>query len=147
MNKDSKPYRVFKLMYNNDPFSKYLGMELKSIANGYCVLELKVTPIMLNGFSIAHGGISYSLCDSALAFAANSHGTQCVSIETSISHVRPVPENGIMTATAKELHRGKTTGIYEVTVTNEQKKTIALFKGTVYNTGKSWFPGNSEESK
>lgn len=140
MDKDSKPYRVFQLMYDNDPFSKHLGMELKSIKKGTCELQLKVTPNMINGFSIAHGGISYSLCDSALAFAANSHGTQCVSIETSISHVRPTPQNGIMTAVASELHRGKTTGIYEVKVTNEQQKTIALFKGTVYNTGKYWLP-------
>lgn len=147
MDKDSKPYRVFRLMYDNDPFSKHLGIELKSIEKGSCVLQLNVSNLMLNGFSIAHGGISYSLCDSALAFAANSHGTQCVSIETSISHVRPVPQNGIMMATARELHRGKTTGIYEVTVTNEKNKTVALFKGTVFNTGKSWFPENLENTK
>ena len=61
---------------------------------------------MLNGFQILHGGISYSLSDSALAFASNSYGNKCVSIETSISHTRPAKLGDILIATCKEIHRG-----------------------------------------
>ncbi len=94
---------------------------------------------MLNGFNIAHGGIAYSLCDSALAFASNTYGIRCVSIETSISHLRPVSENDELTATATEIYRGTKTAIYEVKVLNQQQQLVAIFKGTVYRTGKKWF--------
>ena len=81
---------------------------------------------------------SYSLSDSALAFAANSHGFKCVSIETSISHTRPAKLNDILTARCTELHRGKSTGIYQVVVTDQNNKTVALFKGTVKVLDEIW---------
>ncbi len=93
---------------------------------------------MLNGFDIAHGGITYSLADSALAFASNSHGIQSVSIETSISHTKPVKEGDVLTAIAIEKNLTSKIGVYEVVVTNQADVTVALFKGTVYRTGKEW---------
>ena len=125
-------------MMENDLFSKWLGISILDIGLGYCTLQNTVSKDMLNGFSIAHGGISYSLADSALAFASNSHGVKCVSIETSISHIRPVFENDTLTASAKELHRGRTIAIYEVIISNQDKKTVALFKGTVNISIENW---------
>ncbi len=125
------PQEIIHLMMAKDAFSKWLGIEVMEITVGKCSLACKVTESMLNGFDIAHGGISYSLSDSALAFAANSHGFKCVSIETSISHTRPAKLNDILTARCSELHRGRTTGIYQVLVTDQNNKTVALFKGTV----------------
>lgn len=125
-------------MMENDLFSQWLGISVLEISIGQCTIQNTVTKDMLNGFSIAHGGISYSLADSALAFASNSHGVKCVSIETSISHVRPVFENDRLTAIVKELHRGKTIGIYEVIVSNQNQKTVALFKGTVNVSTDFW---------
>ena len=142
MNKSTTPYKIFELMFNNDPFSKLLKMNLVHIDYGQCELSLVVTQDMLNGFSIAHGGISYALCDSALAFAANSYGEQCVSAETSISHVRPVKAGETIVASVTEKHKGNRIRIYEVVVKSEAGKTIALFKGIMYNTGKKWeIPG------
>ncbi|MBL4586721.1 MAG: hotdog fold thioesterase, partial [Flavobacteriales bacterium] len=102
------------------------------------VLKMTVRREMLNGFNIAHGGITYSLADSALAFVANGHGIQSISIETSISHTKPVKEGDVLTATAMEKNLTSKIGIYEVAVKNQKDETVALFKGTVYRTGKEW---------
>jgi acyl-CoA thioesterase len=93
---------------------------------------------MLNGFHIAHGGISYSLADSSLAFAANSHGQHCVSVETSISHLGKVSLGDELTSIAKEIYRGKKTGVYEVDIFNQNQRLIAHFKGTVFVGEKEW---------
>jgi len=132
------PQEIVNQMMENDLFSQWLGISVVEIGLGFCALQQTVTKDMLNGFSIAHGGISYSLADSALAFASNSHGLKCVSIETSISHIRPVFEKDILTAQAKEIHRGKSVGIYEVNVSNQDKKNVALFKGIVNISSDSW---------
>ena len=87
---------------------------------------------MCNGFAIAHGGITYSLADSALAFASNSHGHEAVSIETSISHIKALKSNDIIIATAEERNRGKRLAVYEVKVEKESGGLVALFKGTVF---------------
>lgn len=130
--------RVIDAMFNNDPFSQWMGIERMNEGAGHCTLQVKVRPEMLNGFAIAHGGIAYSLADSALAFASNAHGIQAVSIETSISHTRPVKANDTLTAVASEKSLTSKIGIYEVVVTNQDGQTVALFKGTVYRTGKPW---------
>ena len=129
---------IVQKMMEKDAFSQWMNIEVLELKAGFCKLKSTVSPEMVNGFNIAHGGISYSLSDSALAFAANSHGKQCVSIETSISHTRPAKIGDTLIATCKELNRGKTIGIYEVTVTNQDEKIVALFKGTVHISEKSW---------
>ncbi len=132
--------KVVDQMYNNDPFSQWLGIERVEDGEGTSILKMTVRREMLNGFAIAHGGITYSLADSALAFASNSHGIQSVSIETGISHIKPVKEGDVLTATAKELSLSNKVGIYEISVSNQDDVMVALFKGTVYRTGKDWFP-------
>lgn len=119
-------------MYAHDAFSQWLGIQIMEIGAGYCVLQMTVRADMLNGFGIAHGGIAYSLADSALAFASNSHGRQAVSIETSISHTCKIKEGDQLTAVAREENIGNTIGIYTVEVRNAEGKTAALFKGTVF---------------
>lgn len=132
------PQEIVAIMMERDAFSKWLAISVEDIKLGSCTLKTTITSEMLNGFDIAHGGISYSLADSALAFASNSYGTKCVSIETSISHTRPSKLGDQLTAVATELHRGKKIGIYEVTVSNQENKTIALFKGTVHLSEEIW---------
>lgn len=132
--------RVVARMYGNDPFSIWLGIERVKVAPGACILRLTLREEMLNGFAIAHGGISYSLADSCLAFASNSHGIQAVSVETSISHTKPVKYADVLTASAQELSLSNRFGIYHITVTNQRNEVVALFKGTVFRTGKAWFP-------
>lgn len=132
------PLEIVQLMLEKDAFSQLLGIEVLQISEGSCQLEMTVSKELLNGFHIAHGGICYSLADSALAFAANSYGFQSVSIETSISHVKKVLENDRLTATVKELNKTFKSGLYEVTVTNQHKEPVAFFKGTVLISSKIW---------
>ena len=99
-------------MYDNDWFSQWLGIERALIEEGKCILKLKVKKEMLNGFQILHGGIYYSLADSALAFASNSYGIKSVSIETSISHLLPCKEGDIITATTIEVSKTNKIAIY-----------------------------------
>ena len=132
------PSQIVSTMMEKDAFSQWLGITINKIELGTCILGCQVKEEMLNGFQILHGGISYSIADSALAFASNSYGKKCVSIETSISHTRPAKTGDILTATCKEINRGKTIGIYEVAVTNQDQKLIAIFKGTVSISGDTW---------
>ncbi|MEO8589787.1 MAG: hydroxyphenylacetyl-CoA thioesterase PaaI [Flavobacteriales bacterium] len=134
--------RVVARMYDNDPFSIWLGIERLRVEPGTCALRMTLRREMLNGFGIAHGGLTYSLADSALAFASNSHGIQAVSVETSISHTKPVKEGDVLTATAEEKSLSRSIGIYHIVVTNQREETVALFKGTVFRTGKPWFPAD-----
>jgi acyl-CoA thioesterase len=129
---------IVDAMYDNDPMSQWLGIERLEDAPGRSVLRMKVRAEMLNGFGIAHGSIAYALADSALAFAANAHGIQSVSIETSISHVFPVKEEDILSTEVTEMNLTKSTGLYYVTVKNQEGRAVAHFKGTVYRTGKEW---------
>ncbi|MEX2596182.1 MAG: hotdog fold thioesterase [Salibacteraceae bacterium] len=138
MKDENTAKKVVDKMYNNDPFSKWLGIERVVDAAGHSVLKMTVRKEMLNGFSIAHGGIAYSLADSALAFAANGHGQMAVSVETSISHTNKVKENDVLTAVAEEKSLSSKIGVYHITISNQEGKTVALFKGTVYRTGKDW---------
>jgi acyl-CoA thioesterase len=133
------PNKVVNQMFENDAFSKWLGIEIIQINEGFCELTLTIREEMTNGFNIAHGGITYSLADSALAFASNSHGRKCVSVETSISHTKPCLIGDVLTARAVEKSISNKIGIYEITITNQDQVIVALFKGTVYRTSKDWF--------
>jgi acyl-CoA thioesterase len=130
--------RVVDRMCGSDAFSQWLGIERLQDGPGSSVLRMTVRAEMLNGFAIAHGAIAYALADSALAFAANGHGVKSVSIETSISHTRPVLDGDVLTATARELNLTARFGIYEVKVEDGKGRTVALFKGTVFRTGETW---------
>lgn len=130
--------KVVKKMYDNDAFSQWLGIEITDLSPGNCTLQMEVRKEMTNGFDIAHGGITYSLADSALAFASNGHGRMAVSVETSISHTQQVKTGDILEATAREEHLSNKIGIYKITITNQNKAIVALFKGTVYRTSKEW---------
>jgi acyl-CoA thioesterase len=129
---------IVSKMMEKDAFSQWMGIEIKEIKPGYCLLISDLKDDMLNGFQILHGGICYSLADSALAFASNTYGKKCVSIETSISHTRPVQINDQLTTECIELNRGKSYGIYQVTIKNQEDKTVALFKGTVHISEDLW---------
>ncbi len=140
MSDNTLPEKIVSKMYDSDWFSQWLGIERLEVKQGKCVLRMTIRKEMLNGFAIAHGGITYSLADSALAFASNSHGRMSVSVETSISHTESLKEGDIITATAEEMSLSNKVGVYHITVINQHNKVVALFKGTVYRTSKEWFP-------
>lgn len=132
------PKAIVDHMYAHDTFSQWLGIRVDKIDQGASQVSMTVTGDMLNGFGIAHGGITYSLADSAFAFAANSQGKQAVSIETSISHTKAVHEGDLLTAIAKEENLSNRLGIYSITVTNQHHDVVALFKGTVLRKDTHW---------
>jgi acyl-CoA thioesterase len=133
------PSDIVNTMMAKDYFSQWLGIEILEVKEGYCKLKMKLRNEMLNGFGIAHGGITYSLADSALAFASNSHGQKSVSVETSISHTKSLVEGDVIIAEAIEEHLSNKIGIYQIKITRESDKTlVASFKGTVYRTSKTW---------
>ena len=134
--------KVVDKMISGDAFSEWLGIEVLEITTSFCKLKLKVREEMTNGFKIAHGGITYSLADSCLAFAANADGLQAVSIETSISHTKKVTSDDTLTATSKQINKSSKTALYYITITNQDNLEVAHFKGTVFRTGKEWFPKN-----
>lgn len=126
-------------MMLNDYFSQWLGIEILETNLGSCKLKMTIRKEMLNGFGIAHGGITYSLADSALAFASNSHGMKSVSVETSISHTESLKEHDVIIAEATEEKCSNKIGIYTIKIYNQSTRAIvALFKGTVYRTSKKW---------
>ena len=131
--------KIVDTMYQNDAFSQWLGIKIVEVKDGYCKLNMTVRNEMLNGFQIAHGGIAYSLADSALAFASNSHGRKSLSVETSISHTVSVKEGDSLIAVSNEISLSPKIGIYLISIKNQNEQEVALFKGTVYRTSKEWF--------
>lgn len=139
MGSKSLAEKVVDRMYAEDYFSQWLGIERIDEGDGFAVLKMQVRKNMLNGFGIAHGGITYSLADSALAFAANSLGKRCVSIETSIAHTESCKEGDWLTATARQVQRSNKIGRYAIEVKDQDERIVGLFNGTVYVTSKDWF--------
>ena len=133
-----KPSAIVDKMYKNDLFSKWLGIDIVEKRIGKSKLTMTVRQEMVNGFGIAHGGITYSLADSALAFACNSQGRESMSIETSISHTKPCHVGDVLTAEAIEESLSYKIAVYHISVKNQDNETVALFKGTVYRTNKNW---------
>jgi len=132
------PEEIFNKMYELDYFSQWLKIKLKHIDFGHCILEMTIREEMCNGFGVAHGGISFSFADSAFAFASNSREKKAVSIETSISHTRPIMAGDILTVEAIEKNLSRSLGIYDASVINQNGKTVALFKGTVFRKDEEW---------
>jgi acyl-CoA thioesterase len=126
--------RVVRGMLEKDAFSKWLGLEALEIAPRRSTLRMTVRAEMVNGFGVSHGGIVYSLADSALAFASNTHGKVTVAIENSISYPQPVGVGDVLTAIAEEDSFTNRLGFYRVTVRNQNDVKVAIFTGTVYKT-------------
>ncbi len=137
MTNDEKARQVVDSMMKNDLFSQWLGIVVLDIKEGYSKIKMTVRKEMLNGFGIVHGGIAFSLADSAFAFASNNRNNLSVALDTSINFTKPVHVDDVLTAEAKEIHNGKSTGLYQVRITNQKNHLIAIFKGTCFRTGKN----------
>jgi acyl-CoA thioesterase len=129
--------RVVHGMMERDAFSRWLGIEVMEIAPRRSVVQMQVRQEMVNGFGVAHGGIAYSLADSALAFAANTHGKVTVAIDNGIAYPKAVQVADVLTATAEEDSASNRLGFYRVVVRNQREETVATFRGTVYKTDKA----------
>ena len=137
VNKDNLSKEVVAHMMEHDLFSQWLGLEVLDIEEGYSKIKMTVREEMINGFGIIHGGIAFSLSDSAFAFACNNRNNLSVALDTSINFTKPVHVGDVLTAEAKELHNGRSTGLYHITITNQKDHVVALFKGTCFRTNKT----------
>lgn len=124
-------------MMQHDLFSQWLGIEVIQIKEGYSKIKITVRKEMMNGLGIVHGGIAFSLADSAFAFACNNRNNLSVALDTSINFLKPVHVGDVLIAEAKELHNGRSTGLYHIQIYNQNDNLVAQFKGTCYRTGKS----------
>jgi acyl-CoA thioesterase len=132
--------RVVKGMMAKDEFSRWLGIEVVRVAPNASTTRLKVRPELVNGFGVAHGGIAYSLADSALAFASNTHGKVTVAIDNSIAYPAAVNVGDVLTAVAELESSTKRLAFLRVTVANQAGVTVGVFRGTVYKTEKAHLP-------
>src|SRR5262245_28300953 len=135
--KDQLAGAVVAHMMQHDLFSQWLGIEVLEVREGYSKIKMTVRPEMVNGFGIAHGGIAFSFADSAFAFACNNRNNLSVALDTAINFTKPVHVGDQLVAEAKEVHNGRSTGLYHITITNQANHTVAFFKGTCYRTGKT----------
>ena len=131
--------RVGAAMMAKDAFSQALGMELVEVAPHTASVRMKIGPDMLNGFGVCHGGVTFALADSALAFASNTHGQITMSIENSITYPKGVFEGDVLTAVAEEESATNRLAFYRVTVRSATDEIVALFRGTVYKTKEPFF--------
>src|SRR5688572_32935857 len=133
----TEPKDVVSHMMKNDLFSQWLGIEVVEIREGYSKIQMTLRKEMINGFDVIHGGIAFSLADSAFAFACNNRNNLSLALDTNISFTKTTRPGDILTAEAKELHNGRSTGLYLITVLNQNGEQVALFKGTCFRTGKT----------
>lgn len=138
--KDKFAREVVAHMMKNDLFSQWLGVEVLDVKEGYSKIKMTVREEMINGFGIVHGGIAFSLADSAFAFACNNRNVLSVALDTAINFLKPVHVGDILTAEAKEIHNGKSTGLYHISISNQKDHVVAIFKGTCFRTDKKLMP-------
>ncbi len=119
-------------MLQHDAFSHWLGLEVQEMGPGYCRLQFRVRPEMLNGFGILHGGVAFAAADSAFAFACNSHGRQSVALSVTIDFLEPGRLDDLITVEAREESLKHKIGVYQLRLTNQHGTLLALFKGTAY---------------
>lgn len=127
-------------MMEHDLFSQWLGVELLDVKDGYSKIKMLIRKEMINGFGIVHGGVTFSLADSAFAFACNNRNVLSVALDTSINFLKPVNVGDELIAEAVELHNGKSTGLYTISITNQKDMLVAVFKGNCFRTNKKLMP-------
>ena len=133
---DARAHKVIARMFAQDAFSQWLGVQVVEVAEGRCVLRMAVREEMTNGFGTAHGGIVFSLADTALAFCTNASGEIAVALDCSISYPTAVRPGDVLTAVGTQQDTTRKIGFANVTVTNQNGETVGHFRGTVYRTQK-----------
>lgn len=132
--------RVVETMYARDALSQQLGMEIISVAPRCVTVRMLVRADMLNGFGVCHGGVTFSLADSAMAFACNTHGYVTVAVDNNCTYPKAVYEGDVLTAVAEEENATNRLAFYRVTIRRADNEIVSMFRGTVYRTSKPFFP-------
>ena len=133
---DNLAKKVVGKMLELDYFSQWMGIEIIETKQYYSKIKMQLRREMMNGFGIAHGGVTFALADSAFAFACNSDNKITVALDVSISFPKAGKEGDVLTAEAKQINKTNKTGLYLIEVKNQKDELVALFKGTCYRTEK-----------
>ena len=139
MSEQAMAEQIVAAMLERDEFSRWLGVDVTYVAPNAATVRMTVRPEMVNGFGVCHGGIAFSLADSALAFASNTHGRVTVSIENSIRYPAPIAPGDVLTATAVQESASRRLAFFGVTVSKQGGDVVGLFRGTVYRTSRDHF--------
>jgi acyl-CoA thioesterase len=120
---------VGREMYAKDRTSQFFKITLDEIRPGYARMSLRVTGDMVNGHGICHGGLIFTLADSAFAYSCNSHNHNAVASGCTIDFLAPAHVGDVLTAVAEERVLAGRSGIYDIDVRNQDGKRIAAFRG------------------
>ena len=140
MTPEDRARKCAELMFAADRASPGLGMAITEVGPGRAVMTMQVREDMLNGHAICHGGFIFALADSAFAFACNSYNQNTVAQQNQITYISPGQAGETLTATATETSRTGRSGVYDVTVTGQDGRTIALFRGLSRTVKGQHFP-------
>mgnify|MGYP000111690610 CR=1 FL=1 len=132
-------------MHSRDHTAQAMGIEIVDVKPGYARLTMTVRKDMLNGHQTCHGGMMFSLADTAFAHACNSYNKPTVASGCSIEYAAPGLEGDLLTAEAVERHRAGRTGVYDITVSNQDGKELALFRGKSYQIKGTVLPESDSE--
>ncbi len=130
------PLETAQYMLNQDEFSKWMGIKLIEVREKYCLIEMPVKAEMINGLKTVHGGITFSLADSALAFSSNNTNEASVALNCMINFTKAVRMGDILTAESILISDTRKTGIYDISIKNQEQVLVASFRGTVYKIEK-----------
>lgn len=136
MNHDLSPdyENIVEKILMQDPFSNWMGIEIIEVKEGFCKIRCRIRKDMINGFGVTHGGIIYSIADSALAFSASTGGRVALALDNSISYTKKAQLGDTLTACSNSINITHRTGLFDIKVTNQASDIIAAMKGTVYRT-------------
>lgn len=129
-------FEIAQYMLKQDEFSKWMGIKLIEVREKYCLIEMPVKPEMINGLKTVHGGITFSLADSALAFSSNNTNEASVALNCMINFTKAVRIGDTLTAESNLISDTRKTGVYDISITNQHKVLVATFRGTVYKIDK-----------
>lgn len=139
ISEQARAERAAQMMLVNDHATQRLGMTIETIAPGFSRLRMRVVEDMLNGHATCHGGYLFTLADSAFAFACNSYNQVAVAASAAIEFLAPAYLDDELTAEASVQSQGRLTGLYDVVITNQHNKQVALFRGRSHRLGKTLF--------
>ena len=136
MNELERARRCAEVMMSNDASSRSLGITVDIPAAGAAVASMTVREDMANGWNVIHGGLTFTLADTAFAFACNAYDDQSFAASAQIEFLRPAFVGDVLAATATEDYRGRRSGYYSVTVRNQRDEIVAIFRGRSAASGK-----------
>ena len=135
MSAQAQAEAIGRELYARDSASQALGITLEEIGPGYARMKMTVRKDMVNGHDLAHGGLIFTLADSTFAFACNSHNHVTVAQGATIEFLAPGRLGDVLSAEGRERHSSGRTGVYDIAVTNQDGRTIALFRGKSFRLG------------